>query len=107
MFCFNVWSRTGQALRLIEPQFNDNNQELCPGSHIDVNKRPPHLLPDNILNLWLAVRGILTNFTHREQILSTVERVRNLSVERLPLPMMLQRGGGGGYSTFVVLAPKG
>ena len=106
MFCLNVWSRTGQALRRIEPQFNDNNQELCPGSYIDFNKHPPHLLPDNVLSFWLAVRGILTNFTNREQILSTVERVRNLSVERLPLPMMLRRGGGG-YSTFVVLAPKG
>ena len=47
MFCLIIWSRTGQALRRFEPQFNDKNQELCPGSEIDFNKRPPHLLPDN------------------------------------------------------------
>ena len=106
MFRLNELSRTGQALRRIEPQFNNKNQELCPGSVIDFNKRQPHLLPDNTLIFWLVVRRISTNFTQREQILSLVERVRNLPVERQPLAMMLRRGGGG-YSIFVVLALKG
>ena len=106
MFCLNVWSRTGQALHRIEPQFNDNNQELCPGSEVDFNKRTPNLLPDNTLIFWLVVQGISNNFTHCEQIYSIVERVRNLPVESLPLSMMLRRGGGG-YSTFVVLNSKG
>ena len=81
-------------------------QELCPGSEIDFNKHPPHFLPDNILNFWLVVLGIATKLTHREQILSTVNRVRNLPIERPPLLMMLRQGGGG-YSIFEVLTLKG
>ena len=105
-FCVNVWSRTGLALRWIEPQFDNKNQELSPGSEIDFYKRPPHLLPNNILIFWLVVREISTKFTHRVQILFTVDRVRNFPVERPPLPSVLRRGSGG-YSSFKFLALKG
>ena len=57
MFLIEKWSRTGTTLTGISAIFNDEGEELCHGSVIDFNKCPPHLLPDDVLLLWLETPG--------------------------------------------------
>ena len=69
MFSMSKWSRTAKPLVGINAIYNENDEQLCHGSVIDFDKRPPHLLSDDVLLFWLATRGVNNRIDGRTALL--------------------------------------
>ena len=77
-------SRTGITPTGISAIFNDEGEELCHGLVIDFNKRPPHLLPDDVLLFWLETRGANSRIDGRIQLLTAIDNACRTKLPPLP-----------------------
>ena len=104
MFSMEKWSRTGKTLTGIPAIFNDEEEELCHGSVIDFNKRPPHLLPDDVLLFWLETRGANSRIDGRIQLLTAIDNACRTKMPPLPKIRIRQCCN---YVSVNVLSPVG
>jgi len=108
MFLLRKWSRTKHPLPMIPMLTNEKGEELCHGSMIDFTQRPVHLIATAALIFWLEVRGIRNSYDSSADVVKKVNNVLAMEEDSQPsvMPKFLRRGGGG-YSCFEPLSPRG
>ena len=92
-FWIDKWSHMGNVLNKIAPSLNSGGDKLLSGSIIDFSLAPAQILSDDVLIMWLAVRGIINTFSDRNKLVENVKGLNNQNV--LIFSKFLLRGGGG------------
>ena len=95
--CFNMisWSKTGEKLHTSEPPTDDNNNELHFGSILNFDKVPVEYHSRDMLDFWLACRGI-KGPERASEIVSLVQLVHcNVGDKLQPIPKAQMKGVSG------------
>ena len=84
MFSMSKWSRTAKPLVGINAIYNENDKQLCHRSVIDFDKRPPHLLSDNVFLFWLVTRGANSRIDGQRELLKAIDNACRTKMQPLP-----------------------